>query len=206
MYISWQNFHIFGRMGTFLVDMRGYHLLWLGRKVFSKLLFCSSIKIFKCFHWSCRWSLPGKGFPLINLCVYLLASQKNYTDLLTLFSVIVIDCATNSFCMVKVLSIVYITLIQKQRFPSIMSSVYFFVYTKIRYELERTGTTWNKLELPGNTCNEMDSGTNWHKIHRKKLFVQCHCPIEYGIRNSYCRKEHHLRCFQVKAPEMEWNQ
>ena len=169
MYISWQNFHIFGRMGTFLVDMTGYHLLWLGRKVFSKLLFCSFIKIFKCFHWSCRWSLLGKGFPLINLCVYLLASQKNYTDLLTLFSVIVIDCTTNSFCMVKVLSIVYITLIQKQRFPSIMSSVIFSYILK-------WGTSWKELEPPGTNWNYLEIPvTRWTQEPTDTKFIRRNC-------------------------------
>ena len=28
--------------------------------------------------------------------------------------------------------------------------------------LEQARTTWNELELPGNTCNEMDSATDWH--------------------------------------------
>ena len=196
----------FGRIVTFLVDIREYHLPWLGRTAFRKLSFCSFMKIFKCFNRSCLWLFLVKGFSLINLCVYLSASQKNYTDLFTLLSVIVIDCSTNSFCMLKVLSIVYIALIQKRKFPTIISSVLFFVYTKMRNELDRARTTWNKLELPENTCNDMDSTTNWYKIHRKKLYVQWYCPIEYSNKNSYCRKEHHLRRLQIKVPEMEWNQ
>ena len=196
----------FGRIVTFLVDIREYHLPWLGRTAFRKLSFCSFMKIFKCFNRSCLWLFLVKGFSLINLCVYLSASQKNYTDLFILLSVIIIDCSTNSFCMVKVLSIVYIALIQKRVFPTIIPSVYFFVYTKMRNELDRGGTTLNELKLPENTCNDMDSTTNWHKIHRKKLCVQWYCSIEYRNKNSHCRKEHHLRRLHIKVPEMEWNQ
>ena len=38
-------------------------------------------------------------------------------------------------------------------------------------------------------CNKIGSATNWHKkqeIHRKKLCVQHHFPIEYNIGSSYC--------------------
>ena len=41
----------------------------------------------------------------------------------------------------------------------------------------------------------MDPETTWHKtkkeIHKKKVYVQYHCPIEYNISNSYCHKKHH---------------
>ena len=89
------------------------------------------------------------------------------------------------------------------------------VHTKTRKELERAGTTWNELEPTGME----QGGTTWTRWiqqrtdtknkNRKKLCMQHHCPIEYNIANSYCHKEHHLRCLQVKSPRssgLEWNE
>ena len=48
-------------------------------------------------------------------------------------------------------------------------------------DLEWVGTTWKELKLHGATCKDMGPSKNWHKkqeIHRKKLYVQYHCPIE----------------------------
>ena len=95
-----------------------------------------------------------------------------------------------------------------------LSIVTIFVYTKRKNELEPPGTSWNyleraettlnKLELPGTTCKEMDSATDWHRkkkeIYWKKLYVQYHYPIEYNISKSYCNKKHHLRCLKVEPP------
>ena len=53
-------------------------------------------------------------------------------------------------------------------------------------KLETPRTSWNHLELPGSIWNDMDSVTNEHKnqeIHKNKLCVQYHYPIE--IVNSY---------------------
>ena len=75
--------------------------------------------------------------------------------------------------------------------------------------LEEAGTTWSHLKRKGTTYIEMDSGTKGKKrqeIHRKKLCVQHHRPIEYNYGNSYCHKEHCLRCLQVESPRTEWNQ
>ena len=75
--------------------------------------------------------------------------------------------------------------------------------------MEQSGTTWNNLEQGETTFNEMDSATNWHKkqeVHKKKLCTEHHWLIKYKVGNSYCHKQHHLRCLQVESPRTEWTQ
>ena len=92
-------------------------------------------------------------------------------------------------------------------------------------KLEPPGTIWNYLELAGTIWNQLEpTGMIWHyrkppvtrwnqqqtdkkkkEIHRNKLHTQYHCPIEYNISNTYCRKEHHLRCLQVEPSGTAWN-
>ena len=55
-------------------------------------------------------------------------------------------------------------------------------------------TSWNELELPGKRWNYLESPvTRWtqqridtekQEIHRKRSYVQYHCPIENHISNS----------------------
>ena len=56
---------------------------------------------------------------------------------------------------------------------------------------------WNYLEPPVTRWTQQRPDTEKLEIHRRKLHMQYHCPIEYNIGNSYCHKEHHLKCLQV---------
>ena len=82
----------------------------------------------------------------------------------------------------------------------------------------KRGTSWNHLEQAGNTMNELEppgrnymepSGTRWIQQRtdiKIKKFIRTNCAYNIIIQqkqstvigNSYCHKEHHLRCLQVK--------
>ena len=57
------------------------------------------------------------------------------------------------------------------------------------------GTSWNKLEPPGTRWAQQQTDIKT-KEFIVETCVQCHCPIEYNISNSYCHKELRLRCWQ----------
>ena len=60
---------------------------------------------------------------------------------------------------------------------------------------------WNYLEQPGTSLIHQQADTEKKQIHRKKLYVQYHCPIEYNISNSYCNNKHNFRCLKMEHLE-----
>ena len=86
-------------------------------------------------------------------------------------------------------------------------------YFRTYQNKERAGTTWKEQELPGTSWNHLErevthqrTDTEKQEIHRKKMYVQYHCSIEYKISNSYCNKKHHLRYLKLEPPGAEWSQ
>ena len=72
--------------------------------------------------------------------------------------------------------------------------MYQYTPTTHTYILKR-GMNWNYLDRPTTRWNQQRTDTEKEEIHRKKLYIQYHCPIKFNINNSYCHKERHLRCF-----------